>query len=133
MVPTPIVVAESLDWGFGNRLQTPTKVLTCSGQFNVQHDVHVQFYSFAFLYSLPLDMDRGGASRVSRSRNDLFHAGDDLLMLPWWLSLDWLVYPIPLWGLGCKPLQERYCSNKITMLVLYASLVGECICSWSDV
>ena len=48
------------------------------------------------------------------AESDLFHAGDDLLMLPWWLSLDWLVYPIPLWGLGCKPLQERYCSNKIT-------------------
>ena len=68
MVPTPTVVAESIDWGFGHRLQIPTKVLTRSGQFNVQHDVQVQIYSFAFLYSLPLDMDRGGASRASRSR-----------------------------------------------------------------
>ena len=37
------VFVESTDWGVGNRLQTPAKVPTRSGHFNVQYDVHVQF------------------------------------------------------------------------------------------
>ena len=112
MVPTPTVFVESTDWEVGNRLQTPTKVLIRSGHFNVQHDVHVQFTFSHFDTACPWTWTVVRPLVSVATDSDLFHAGDDPLMLPRWFFLDWLVYPIPLGGLGCEPLQDAIAATR---------------------
>ena len=78
----------------------------CSGHFNVQHDVHVQYTFSHFDTACPWTWTVEKPLVSVATDSNLVHAGDDPLMLPRWLSLDWLVYPIPLGGLGCEPLQD---------------------------
>ena len=69
-----------------------------SGHFNVQHDVHVQFTFSHFDTACPRTWTVVRPLASVATDSDLLHAGDDPLMPPRWLSLDWLVYPIPLGG-----------------------------------
>ena len=99
MVPTPTIVAESIDWIFGNRLQTPTKVLIRSGHCNVQHDVHVQFTISHFDTACPWTWTVVWPLVSVAAKSGFFHAGDDLLMLPRCI-FGLARIPNPPWGVG---------------------------------